>query len=333
MEDKRLLSSTYRTAVHGGTPWASNGSAAPQRRPPNVRAPAVQSEPCCPICLARDTRCVRPYRIGPTRPIRPFSELCIQQCMQCDVAFAYPSPTIRELDVYYAERYGKECSRRGVDVDPGSWDSGAARARAQMEFVSRYVQSTCNWLDIGAGYGLLLDEAMGKGAVTGAIEPDIGCGRKIRAKGHELYANLSAVPGVWDVVSLSHVLEHVAVPRQFIHVIRGLLSKDGHVFCEVPNETYVADAVEDIPHLVFFTERSLKRLFEESGMHVTAVTVCGERGAKSHWDGRMREWMKRLSRRFLSTPPKWLDRLVHPHFRYTNDAKSGAWIRLLARRQ
>jgi len=288
---------------------------------------------CCPVCLARETAVVRPYRSGPTQSQGPFSGLSIRSCEQCRAAFASPLPQESELAAFYAERYRAERGRRAGDSRPNAWDGGSVRARAQVEFVLEPLRSVGSWLDIGAGYGLLLDEARRRHVSrTGAIEPDLYCGRQIQESGHHLYVSLSEVRSSWDVVSCSHVLEHLRNPREFLRTVRGLVSEQGCVFCEVPNETHLSESTGDLPHLLFFTQASLIRLFEESGMTIVAVSSCGRRTPETGWRNIMREGARRASQKLFTQPPQWIDRRVHSHFHYHEDRSAGAWLRLLARK-
>jgi SAM-dependent methyltransferase len=289
-------------------------------------------QPRCPVCLAPDTTEVRPYRTGPTPSLGPFEDLFIRSCEHCRAAFAWPTPQEQALEAFYTEAYRSE---RGQDhlPPPNGWNGGAVRARAQVEFVMQEFSSPRSWLDIGAGHGYLLNEARRRHVTrTGAIEPDTRCRGRLQADGHYLYAGLSKATFGWDVVSCSHVLEHLTNPRRFLDDIQGLLSDGGHVFCEVPNETHLSRSLQDLPHLLFFTQPTLERLFGESGMTIISVSSCGRTEDEPRWREFVRGGARRLLPRLLTRPPRWIDHLVHPHFQYHQDPSTGAWIRLLARK-
>jgi SAM-dependent methyltransferase len=286
----------------------------------------------CPVCLARETAVVRLYRTGQIPSLSPFADLSIRSCEHCHAAFACPFPEETALEAFYAASYRLERGQGSVPL-PNAWDGGSVRARAQVEFVLGHFNSVRSWLDIGAGHGLLLDEARRRHiARTGAIEPDIHCGWQIQEAGHHLYAGLSDVQSSWDVVSCSHVLEHLTNPRQFLKDVQGLLSEQGHVFCEVPNETHLSESPRDLPHLLFFTESTLIRLFRENGLRIIAVSSCGRKVPHNRWGTIMNEGFRRASQKLFRRPPHWIDRLIHPHFHYHDDLSMGTWLRLLARK-
>ncbi len=293
--------------------------------------PAPSGCVSCPICGAQETAVVRPYRTGALTAHEAFSQLSVRKCGRCEAAFVDPLPGDAELAAYYAERYRAERGRPLAAEALGHWDGGAARARAQHAFVCRHARRRRSWLDVGAGYGLLLDEARHEGAVTAAVEPDIRCGDCIISKRHALYRRLVEVPGRWDVVSCSHVLEHLTDPCRFLDQLRGLLDEDGYLFCEVPNETRLLEALSDLPHLLFFTETPLRRLFHNCGWEVSAIAGCGRVSEPRSWKTKLKDRVRRCSMKVATAPPRWIDRFVHPHFQYYERTELGAWLRVLAR--
>ncbi len=297
--------------------------------PPTALKGALDAN--CPVCLSWDTKIIRPYLLGPSYTSGPFSQLSVCTCNDCLVSFATPCPPDSALKQYYLESYRAERVHE-TDDDSDCWDARSARARAQVAFVRNYVSTFERWLDIGAGRGDLLDEARRQGSSTAAIEPDAKCARRIRMSGHPLYANLAESPSGWDTISFSHVLEHVSQPRQFLNEVRAVLAQDGHVFCEVPNETRLSQARNDLPHLLFFTGFSLVRLLQASGFTVVGVSSCGDDPEVPYWRRIMRTGVRASARRLFARPPRWIDRVVYPHFHYQGDLCRGAWLRIVARK-
>jgi SAM-dependent methyltransferase len=238
------------------------------------------------------------------------------------------------LQEYYAKDYRGVGSWHRLEQEPGAWDGSLVRARAQHEFVLRQASlvhgmpAIESWLDVGAGYGCLLDEAKERGTgKTAAIEPDGHSSARLTRSGHDVFGALEQVPGSWDVISFSHLLEHLATPLNFLRQVRSLLSDKGYVFCEVPNEMHLDSATNDAPHLVFFTPACLASMFETGGFEVLAIQTCG-RAWDSRWTDALRDLTRRVGMRLVASPPGWLDRAVHHHFHYSQDGRQ--WIRLLA---
>jgi len=291
----------------------------------------------CPICLSNESLVVRPYRARLPRTTGVFVGLWIRRCTTCSACFAHPVPGADALRAFYAAEYRAEGSPHRVEREPGRWDGPWIRARAQYEFVLRHAafdqvgRVPERWLDIGAGYAFLLDEVRGRGVgTTAGIEPEPHGRRRLTRSGHGAYGTLEDVKGRWDVVSLSHVLEHLPAPMRFLNEIAATLSDEGHVLCEVPNEAHLGDATNDAPHLVFFETRTLTHLFEACSYEVLAVQTCGRKREGGVWGATLRMLTRRVGMRLFAAPPRWLDRALHHHFHYSQSGRQ--WIRLLARR-
>lgn len=288
----------------------------------------------CPVCLSYESAVVRPYRATLPGSAAVFAGLLVRRCQVCAGCFADPLPDQDVLQQYYAADYRGVGSWHRREEDPGAWDGSHVRARAQYEFVLRQaslghgVPLVESWLDVGAGYGFLLDEARKRGvSKTAAIEPDEHGRARLTRSGHDVVGALEQVASPWDVISFSHLLEHLPTPLRFLRQVRSLLSDRGYVFCEVPNDTHVDEATNDAPHLVFFNPACLVSAFETVGFQVLAVQTCGRWWGR-RWTDAFRDLMRRVGMRTVATPPRWLDRAVHPHFHYSQGGRQ--WIRLLA---
>jgi predicted TPR repeat methyltransferase len=186
------------------------------------------------------------------------------------------------------------------------------------------------WLDIGAGYGCLLDEVAKHGIkIRAGVEASEHCWARLKNHGHQLYKALSEVEGPIDIISFSHLLEHLGEPHKFLIRVKHMLANRGYVFCEVPNEICLQNAGNDAPHLIFFTTPSLVTVFQKAGFEVVAVRTCGRLG-RGLRDGLM-SMMRRIGMRVFQHPPEWFDRVAHPHFHYSQKSDA-SWIRLLARK-
>ncbi len=81
----------------------------------------------------------------------------------------------------------------------------------------------------------------------------------------------------YDVIILSHVLEHFADPAGLLAQVAGALAPGGIAIIEVPNDV---DGIErlngpDEPHLAFFEQSSLRELLERSPLDVLKVEPAG----------------------------------------------------------
>lgn len=83
----------------------------------------------------------------------------------------------------------------------------------------------------------------------------------------------SAYRGTFDVISLSHVLEHVADPIPFLKTISGYLSEGGRILLVSPNVTQNPIDLVIADHCTHFDERSLVYVIEAAGLGVDLLSA------------------------------------------------------------
>jgi SAM-dependent methyltransferase len=160
-------------------------------------------------------------------------------------------------------------------------------------------------LDIGCGNGDFLASLMGDGRRLVAVEPDPNARTVAASKGLDvLDGTAEALPEAlleqrFDLVTLTHVLEHCRDPLRALANIRDLLGPNGVLYCEVPNcgATYFRTFAQisemlDVPrHLHFFTRRSLTQLAEKAGLQVFDDSY---HGYTRHFTASWRAWENRV---------------------------------------
>jgi SAM-dependent methyltransferase len=120
------------------------------------------------------------------------------------------------------------------------------------------------------------------------IEPDAAARSLANQYGEVLEGTAEALPAKvagmqFDVVLLSHVLEHCIDPAAALRNVKRLLAPGGTAIIEAPNSAALAFETNgpgwffaDIPrHLQFFTQTSLRRALEVAGMRVARVIYSG----------------------------------------------------------
>ncbi len=157
------------------------------------------------------------------------------------------------------------------------------------DFIATHAPVGASILDVGAGSGRLLRELQDRGYRVEGIDPD-GAAIEYAAKnGITLYKGTAEAPPAevatarYDVVTMTHVLEHCVHPEKALQNINALLKDDGIFYCEVPNcgATYferhsqIAEMLDVPRHLQFFTKASLLTMCDAAGFEPIAFHFTG----------------------------------------------------------
>jgi SAM-dependent methyltransferase len=163
----------------------------------------------------------------------------------------------------------------GVDFDPMEVDCVASGS-------SKIV------CDIGCGNGDQLRRFKALGYEVVGVEPDDDARALAREVGPVYRGTAEQLPHdldgrAFDVVLMSHVLEHCIDPIRSIENVRRLVAPGGRLIIEVPNNAATGFwrfgpvwPWADVPrHINFFTRRSLERLLENGGFKIEATFYTG----------------------------------------------------------
>jgi 2-polyprenyl-3-methyl-5-hydroxy-6-metoxy-1,4-benzoquinol methylase len=214
-------------------------------------------------------------------------------CPTCRSAATHPAPGRAALDAFYRVDYSE--SNRSRCRHFSLYD---VRAAAQVETIlrsglfderdGRDPLAGLDVLDIGCGPGSLLREFQRRGAwvlgydadpaVVAAARSRLGTDADVRCRPFDPDEH---EPHSFDVVALSHVLEHIAQPDEFLSKLLRLLRGGGCLFVEVPNydlrrtRQFLHRACRGSGHVNFFSRHSLVRLMGACGGRIVLVETAG----------------------------------------------------------
>ena len=234
----------------------------------------------------------------------------VYQCNFCGLKMVNPLPDAAEIPAHYelpkyythgtghiperqptlAERVVTHLAWRsdfGTELDPADL--------LEPKGVRRRV------LDIGCGAGNLLSSFSEMNMETTGVDPDKEARLQAEKRGHRVYSGTAeAMPEElanqkFDVVLMTHVLEHCQNPTLALENAKNFLSQDGVLYCEVPNagslyfETYgqISEMLDVPRHLFFFKKDDLELLADKVGLKITEWKY---HGLTRHFNAPWKHW-------------------------------------------
>ncbi len=186
-----------------------------------------------------------------------------------DMWMTYPTP--EDLSKYYqSEEYISHTDSRKTFFEKSYQRLKSYRIKRKVRMLEQLLGRKGNLLDIGAGTGDLVKQALSMGWEATAVEPNATARTKARQKGVEAKENWAGFPKeAFDVITLWHVLEHLPDLEESINQIHALLKSKGILIVAVPNfKSWDAHyykqfwAGYDVPrHLWHFSKGAIEALF------------------------------------------------------------------------
>lgn len=205
-------------------------------------------------------------------------QFTIQQCSACQLLFTNPRPTAETIGLYYkSDTYiSHDDTKKGV-VDT-IYRTVRSYALSQKEgWINSMNGGVGALLDYGCGTGAFIKECQEKGWNIKGFEPDDDARRLASERvSQKILKDSNEIKSLdnLDVITLWHVLEHVADLKETIAMLASKLRTGGHLVIAVPNPAskdaviYGSNwAAYDVPrHLYHFTPPILTALIETFGL-------------------------------------------------------------------
>ena len=238
----------------------------------------------------------------------------LHECLYCGSAYLDPRPTQDTIHLayrnYYTHKQGKPRSsiealhglkrmERVIANGYRNWRYGTAfepasrlgalimvfypAKRALLDWDFRHIPLAPpmgRLLDVGCGDTGFLDNARAAGWEAVGIDPDPEVVINAHQRGFMVnQGNLNTLnekSNYFDVITMSHVIEHVHEPRTTLQQVYRLLKPGGMVWIETPNIQSLGHdrfgchwrGLEPPRHLVIYSCQSLTTLLREMGFHV-----------------------------------------------------------------
>ena len=315
-------------------------------------------ETSCPICshdINIDSGSV-PYpgnnrRYGDNRF---FSNIVF--CNKCGLGIAFPAIPKDKMEEFY-ERGTFWKQLRPADFSLKAFPVPFALAKSRWGNIENALIQSGNLgdlrvLDIGAGYGCLgfagSQSRKAWIALYTCVEPDfamrqflendwIGSANVGRL---DVKTSLDEVHGQFDVVVLSHVLEHLRNPSSLLKSAISLTAPNGILLIDLPNQDYLFKA-SVFPHVLFFSFAATRYMLDKEGsIRIISIEGRGSNKVISPLNKRPPINVKVINRLIKEThkyhkflPTKFLVAFFTWYFGIDHIDSEGTWIRALCRKK
>jgi SAM-dependent methyltransferase len=247
----------------------------------------------CPLCKSNDYKIigVRGNRehYGADQSVQPYVCTDVVSCKVC--GFIYTNPMIRGAEqlenLYYSspDHYQADDISRVVTM-----------FRNRLDFIAKHIRvRDITLLDVGAGKGEFLVEALNRGWKVEGVEPSLNFCEYAKVNynlniHHGYIGNQVKLRDKFSVVTLNHVLEHVDEPEALLKYLQACLHIEGILYIEVPNSDSwllrMADLVFRLKgknwssrlspmhppyHKYGYTKRSMRYLLNKCGYEIINI--------------------------------------------------------------
>jgi len=304
----------------------------------------------CPVCGSADVEVGGSYR----GIHLAFTGLKRTHCRLCNMAFAAPMPQDSALEEYNSHYFSSAHGGQPQDPCVMAFFSGIARLR--LAHLDRYLRKNniaiSSLMELGPGPGFFARNWIERYPETTymAVETDTSCHDSLKDLGIYLVED-SATPEDYmpvDLVVMSHVLEHVSDPVEFLTDATRNLRKGGAVFIEVPCRDWEHKPIDE-PHLLFFDKGPMHHLLSKLGFDNIQVSYHGQEidqlRSVSRWRSILMALRSKLIAMGVVAPfaqvRSGMEVLVDPLQRamvapfraHCETQKAAWWLRALARKQ
>ncbi len=206
-------------------------------------------------------------------------------------------------------------------------DGLRATFRRSLATIERFRLPPGRLLDVGAGPGVLVEEAAGRGWDAVGIDLSAWAVGEAQRRGIDVrmrtLEDLDAPPASIDAAVVADVIEHVPDPLATMRTLHGLLKPGGVVFLATPDvDSVVARTLRRwwwsvLPgHIWLFSRRTLTRLVRDAGFEVLDVATHPKTFSVGYYAGRLVGYSGALGRAAHAVVGRVADgRLIAPDFR------------------
>ena len=231
----------------------------------------------CPVCDGEDTKVQAKYRATN----QSFAGINRAYCRGCRMIFASPMPSDQDLQNYNSRYYVSAYGGQAEHKSARAFFSAIALLRIAhiQRYLSKHNTKVSSILEVGPGPGYFARHWLQYTPLASyyAIESDRSCYASLTELGVRLREGLDEEikPEQYDLVVMSHVLEHVPNPQMFLTQTTRNLRKGCALFIEVPCRDFEHKILNE-PLLLFFDKQPMNVLLTKLGFTQIEVSYHGK---------------------------------------------------------
>ncbi|WP_300369853.1 class I SAM-dependent methyltransferase [Brachyspira sp.] len=198
----------------------------------------------------------------------------VYQCNDCSLYFI-ELPSDEEIYFLYKNEYHNNIKNRIFEIAKSKMRY--ARSISQFNFIKKHID--CNnkkVCEIGAFDGLLLNIFKKNGSDVYGYELNDNARYYAKKKYDiKLEPNFLESTNKYDIIILSHVIEHFKNPFEILLKVKDILEDNGHLYIEVPNSPMIDQCSYEMlmrylstEHIVNFDKDNLIRFIKKADLDI-----------------------------------------------------------------
>lgn len=230
----------------------------------------------CPLCHGEETK-KHKKNVSSVYSDRPYD---LFRCGSCGFVFTFPEPDKETLNDIYKNKYS-------YDVHLLIRKEKEYRAKKFAGFAKKE-KGAGKVLEIGTMYGFLIESLQKSGFECTGLEIDkdavIHCREKgldVRKETLEIFLEKNREK--YNLIVMSHVLEHIADPKAYLKKMESLLNENGKIMLIVPNASSFLAKIfgkywgywQAPVHINHFNRKSLRHLLGSLDFEIANAGVAG----------------------------------------------------------